>query len=100
MDPRVDRQSTGPRRAGAATSSGAPTRDLQTLLSDAVMRLRDLSGSASAVAWAAREAGEPYLVAAAYANDPPGAPDGPDFRAVSTLRRVTRLDRASGLLEI
>jgi signal transduction histidine kinase len=40
------------------------------------------------------------VVAAAYSGDPPGAPDGSDFRAVSTLRRVTRLDEASGLLAI
>jgi two-component system sensor histidine kinase AtoS len=54
----------------------------------------------SAVAWATREAGDPYVVAAAYAGDPPGAPDEADFRAVSTLRSVTRLDDASGLLAI
>jgi signal transduction histidine kinase len=50
------------------------------------------------VAWAAREAGDPYVAAAAYADDPPSAPDEADFRAVSTLRSVTRLDAASGLL--
>jgi signal transduction histidine kinase len=32
------------------------------------------------------------VVAAAYAGDPPGAPDASDFQALSTLRQATRLD--------
>ena len=40
------------------------------------------------------------MVAAAYSGDPPGAPDESDFRALSTLRRATRLDDAPGLLSI
>jgi signal transduction histidine kinase len=69
-------------------------------LSDAVSRLRDSNGTTSAVAWATRETGEPYVVAAAYADDPPGAPNGADFQAVSTLRRATRLDDTPELLAI
>jgi len=65
--------------------------DLQTLLADAVQRLRDGTGSGSAVAWALREDGAPYVAAAAFEGNAPPAPDREAFARAAALGGATDL---------
>ena len=94
---------TGPRPSGAARRdpnhrhrrdvatlpAESAVRDLQTVLSAAVARLRQTTGSASAVAWALRDDGRPYVAAASFVGEPPAEPDAAAFAAVAALPRAT-----------
>jgi len=70
------------------------------LLSAAVQRLQGISEATCVVAWTLREAGEPYVAAAAFSGDPPLSPDASDFRSIATLPGVTRLEGSSDLIAI
>ncbi len=100
VHPQVDRRVTGDRRATPRASSGIATRDLQTLLSAAVQRVQKISEATSVVAWTLREAGEPYVAAAAFSGNPPVNPDASDFRSLAKLPGVTRLDGSADLTAI
>jgi signal transduction histidine kinase len=81
-------------RGGAREPTPSVLSDLRGLLSGAVERLREVTGSESAVAWARREDGRPYLAAAAFSGQPPVPPDEAAFRAAATLRGATELGEA------
>ena len=100
VHPQADRRVTGDRRATSGTSSGAATRDLQTLLSAAVQRVQEISEATAVVAWTLRETGEPYVAAAAFSGNPPVKPDASDFRSLANLPGVTRLDGSADLIAI
>ena len=83
------------------TRVGDPfTLDLQTLLSHSVVRLRDVTQMASAVAWALRPDGTPYVAAASFDGEPPIGPTPAEFATVSTLETVNRLDSSPALIDI
>jgi signal transduction histidine kinase len=73
-------------------STGSTLRDLQQLLAEGVQRLRRSTGCRMAVAWALRENGEPYVAAADFTGDAPGAPDAGIFALLAALRGATQLD--------
>ncbi len=98
--PRADRRGGGVRRATPRAPHGAPTLDLQALLSTAVQRVQRISGATAVVAWTLREDGEPYVAAAAFSGDPPLTPDASDYRSLAQLSGVTRLDGSSDLTAI
>jgi len=98
--PRVERRAVGDRRAKSRALLGAPTLDLQALLSAAVQRVQRLSGATRVLAWTRRESGEPYVAAAAFSGDPPLTPDSSDYRSLAKLPGVTRLDGSSDLIAI
>jgi signal transduction histidine kinase len=79
---------------------GTSIRDLQTLLSDAVQRVQQISEATTVAAWTLRETGEPYVAAAAFSGDPPVTPDASDFRSLAKLPGLTRLDGSSDLIAI
>jgi signal transduction histidine kinase len=54
----------------------------------------------SAAAWALRENGVPYVVAASFEADSPISPRIDEFQALTWLKRATELDEASGLRDI
>ncbi len=74
--------------------------DLQTLLTHSVVRIRDVAHVTTAVAWALRPDGTPYVAAASFDADSPVGPSRGDFSKVSTLDTVSRLDASPGLIEI
>jgi signal transduction histidine kinase len=69
----------------------ATRRDLQRLLSETVQRLRAATGCRSAVAWAVREDGTPYVAAADFEGESPCAPDLETFEAFTGLASATDL---------
>jgi signal transduction histidine kinase len=81
-------------RGGSNEPTPSVLSDLRGLLSSAVERLREVTGFEWAVAWARREDGRPYLVAAAFSGQPPVPPDEADFQAAATLRGATDLGEA------
>jgi signal transduction histidine kinase len=65
---------------------------LQTLLADAVQRIRNATFAEFAVAWALSPDGTPYIAAAAFAGtDCPAAPDAAAFALIAALDRATDL---------
>ncbi len=77
--------------------SSAATRDLQTLLSGAVQRLRAATGCA-ATAWALRDDASPYVAAAIFEGSAPQAPALAEFKRLAQLRGATDLtDRRTDL---
>lgn len=66
-------------------------RDLQSVLGAVVQRLRSATACESAVAWALRDDGTPYVAAAAFIGPPPLAPDREAFEAASSLEGSTDL---------
>ena len=74
-------------------ASDALVRDLQSLLAEAVRGLRDVTGLESAVAWALRESGQPYVAAASFVGPPPLAPDPASFALAAALGAATDLTR-------
>jgi signal transduction histidine kinase len=65
--------------------SEAVVRDLQSVLSAAVGRLHEEIGCEHVTAWALRESGEPYVVAASFAGSPPPEPVREAFDLLCTL---------------
>lgn len=89
------------RRGRASTPHNDPfTLDLQTLLTHSVVRIRDVTRVPSAVAWALRPDGTPYVAAASFDGHSPRGPSPADFSKVSTLDTVERLDSSPALIEI
>jgi signal transduction histidine kinase len=83
-------------RYASVDRSLSATRDLQTLLSQAVQQLRVVTGC-YASAWALREDGVPYLAAADFDGAMPPAPIASDFSQLAALREATDLtDRRIG----
>ena len=93
-------QSTSDLGRESTPGSDLITRDLQTLLTHAVVRVRDITHMPSAVAWALRPDGTPYVAAASFEGDSPSGPSCADFATVSTLDTVNRLDSSAALIEI
>jgi signal transduction histidine kinase len=62
--------------------------------------VQEISDATAVVAWTLRKTGEPYVAAAAFTGDPPVNPDAADFRNISTLPGVTRLDGSSDLIAL
>lgn len=99
----AESQSTPERaRAGQDSTPGSDifTRDLQTLLTHSVVRIRDIARMPSAVAWALRPDGTPYVAAASFEGDSPSGPSHAEFSTVSTLNTVSQLDSSAALIEI
>jgi signal transduction histidine kinase len=90
---------TEAQRGGVSEPAPSVLSDLRGLFSNVVERLRELTGSESAVAWARGEDGQPYLAAAASAGQPPVPPDEASFQAAAALRGATELGEA-GLPEV
>jgi signal transduction histidine kinase len=61
------------------------------VLGAVVQRLRSATACESAVAWALRDDGTPYVAAAAFVGPPPLAPDREAFEAASSLEGSTDL---------
>jgi signal transduction histidine kinase len=95
-----DRRIAGDRRATNKTSGATTTRNLQTLLSEAVQRVQKISEATSVVAWTLRESGKPYVVAAAFSGEPPVSPDAADFKSIATLPSVTLLEGSADRIAI
>lgn len=66
-------------------SPEAVVRDLQSLLGAAVERLHEAIGCEHVTAWALRESGEPYVVAASFVGSPPAEPVREAFDLLCTL---------------
>ena len=108
IDRAIDAGSAKP-RAGAgpilSDRQSSPRRDtftldLQTLLTHSVVRVRDATHVRTAVAWALRPDGTPYLAAASFEGDSPLGPTRADFSAVSALGRVGGLEATPVLAEL
>ena len=79
-----------PRELGASRAKDATdlvVRDLQTLLADAVQRVRNATFAEFVVAWALRADGTPYVAAAAFAGA--DCPDEPDVDAFALAARLS-----------
>jgi signal transduction histidine kinase len=66
-------------------STEAVVRDLQSVLSAAVARLHEAIRCEHVTAWALRESGEPYVVAASFEGDPPAEPTREAFELLCTF---------------
>jgi signal transduction histidine kinase len=94
-------------RAAAAPSTAQTTpnddsvvRDLQTLLTHAVSRLREVTQSRTVVAWALRPDAEPYVAAASFEGEPPRRPSLEDFETVARVEGAQRLDTSEALIRV
>lgn len=84
-----------------ATSHRDPfTLDLQTLLAHSVVRLRDVAQMPTAVAWALRPDGAPYVAAASFDAGSPASPSRADFAELSALDTPGQLDSSPALVEL
>jgi len=84
-----------------ATSHRDPfTLDLQTLLAPSVVRLRDVAQMPTAVAWALRPDGAPYVAAASFDAGSPASPSRADFAELSALDTPRQLDSSPALVEL
>jgi signal transduction histidine kinase len=88
---RPDSGAPGTGRGAAPDAGESVLHDLQTLLADEVQRLRDATASESAVAWALREDGSPYVAAAAFVGGAPATPDRAAFASAARLAGATDL---------
>lgn len=68
---------------GASGERQSDAGDLQSLLSDALRRLAETTGSGRACAWTRRSDGQPHVIAATYRDTTP--PESPDAAALDTL---------------
>jgi len=74
---------------------GNEALDLQSVVSDALRRLAETTGSSRACAWAERPDGEPYLVAAQLRDD--SAPRVPDRATMTVLGCIFEANEAIDL---
>jgi signal transduction histidine kinase len=81
-----------PARRDVDRAADETLRDLQRLLAESVQRLRRDSGCSSAVAWALRRDGTPYLAAADFVGDAPVEPDAASFAEIVALPGATDLE--------
>jgi signal transduction histidine kinase len=79
------------------TEPASFSSDLQSLLSGALQHLAETTGSTRACAWARRQNGETFVVAAAYRDGT--NPEPPDAEAIAALDSVYRSDRPIDLGE-
>lgn len=82
--------------------NAADSRDLQSLLADALRRLAESTGSSRACAWARRPDGSPYVIAATYRDaTSPQSPDAAAFEALEPLFAIKRpIDLGASLVGI
>ena len=89
---RSERASRNLHGARATDTTDLGLRDLQTLLADAVQRIRNATFAEFTVAWALRADGAPYVAAAAFVGaDCPDAPDAASFALAAGLSGATDL---------
>jgi signal transduction histidine kinase len=78
----------------------AALRDLQRLLAATTQRLRAHTGCASALAWALRPDGSPYVAGADWSGEPPVDPDAAAFALVAALPGATQLSAPGAAPEL